>query len=80
MSALRVRSRGRRAPAYGPAPSSAQVAAALAALLRLSVAERREIVRACGVAMLHDGRAEPGEVEMVRAVGDALGIVFPTGF
>lgn len=72
--------RGRRAPAYGPAPSSAQVAAALAALLRLSVAERREIVRACGVAMLHDGRAEPGEVEMVRAVGDALGIVFPTGF
>ncbi|MFM9017212.1 MAG: M48 family metallopeptidase [Verrucomicrobiota bacterium] len=69
-----------RPPPYGPAPSSAQVAAALASLLRLSVAQRREIVRACGVAMLHDGRADPGEVEMVRAVGDSLGIVFPTGF
>ncbi len=69
-----------RPPPYGPAPSSSQVAAALASLLRLSVAQRREIVRACGVAMLHDGRAEPGEVEMVRAVGDSLGIVFPTGF
>jgi len=69
-----------RPPPYGPAPSSAQVAASLASLLRLSVAQRRETVRACGVAMLHDGRADPGEVEMVRAVGDSLGIVFPTGF
>ncbi len=68
------------APAFGPAPGSAQVAEALAALLRLGVARRREVVRACGVAMLHDGRAEPGEIEMVRAVGDSLGIVFPTGF
>ncbi|MGA0132820.1 MAG: M48 family metallopeptidase [Opitutales bacterium] len=71
---------GRSAPAFGPPPSSAEIDAALAALLRLSVAQRREVVRACGVAMLHDGRAEPGEIEMVRAVGDSLGIVFPTGF
>jgi len=29
--------------------------------------------------MLHDDRAEPAEVEIVRAVGDSLGISFATG-
>ncbi len=67
-------------PELASAPSPEEVSAALAAMLRLGVPARREVVRACGVAMLHDGRAEPAEIEMVRAVGDSLGIVFPTGF
>jgi hypothetical protein len=29
--------------------------------------------------MLHDGRAEPAEIEIVRAVADSLGISFATG-
>ncbi|MFM9001523.1 MAG: M48 family metallopeptidase [Opitutia bacterium] len=72
--------RGVGVPALGAAPGPADVDASLASLLRLGVPARREFVRACGVAMLHDGRAEPAEVEMVRAVGDSLGIAFPTGF
>ena len=57
----------------------AQVDGSLAALLKLSVAERRNFVRACGIAVLSDGRAEPREVEILRAVADSLGISFATG-
>ena len=35
----------------------------------------QKLVNACCVAMLNDGKAEPAEVEMVRAVADTLGIV-----
>jgi Zn-dependent protease with chaperone function len=57
----------------------AQVDGSLAALLKLSVAARRVFVRACGVAVLSDGQAEPREVEILRAVADSLGISFATG-
>ena len=49
---------------------------ALAAMRSLPVPARRAFVRACGVAMLSDGRAEPAEVELVRAVADNLEISF----
>ena len=52
---------------------------ALAVIAGQSVYDRRKFVRACGVAMLNDGRAEPPEVEIVRAVADSLGISFATG-
>ena len=52
---------------------------ALAVIAGQSVYDRRKFVRACGVAMLNDGKAEPSEVEIVRAVGDSLGITFATG-
>jgi len=52
---------------------------ALAVIAGQSVYDRRKFVRACGVAMLNDGKAEPAEVEIVRAVGDSLGISFATG-
>ncbi len=52
---------------------------ALAVIAGQSVYDRRKFVRACGAAMLHDERAEPAEVEIVRAVGDSLGISFATG-
>ena len=52
---------------------------ALAVIGGQSVYDRRKFVRACGAAMLHDDRAEPAEVEIVRAVGDSLGISFATG-
>lgn len=52
---------------------------ALAVIASQSVYDRRKFVRACGAAMLHDDRAEPAEVEIVRAVGDSLGISFATG-
>jgi hypothetical protein len=35
----------------------------------------QKLVNACCAAMLNDGKAEPAEVEMVRAVADTLGIV-----
>ncbi len=44
-----------------------------------SIYDRRKFVRACGVAMLNDGKAEPAEIDIVRAVGDSLGISFATG-
>jgi Zn-dependent protease with chaperone function len=56
-----------------------QVDASLTALLKLTVPARRAFVRACGVAVLSDGRAEPREVEVLRAVADSLGISFATG-
>ena len=52
---------------------------ALAVIAGQSVYDRRKFVRACGIAMLSDGKAEPAEVEIVRAVGDSLGISFSTG-
>jgi hypothetical protein len=52
---------------------------ALAVIAGQSVYDRRKFVRACGIAMLSDGKAEPAEVEIVRAVADSLGISFSTG-
>ena len=52
---------------------------ALAVIAGQSVYDRRKFVRACGVAMLNDGKAEEAEIEIVRAVGDSLGICFATG-
>jgi len=52
---------------------------ALAVIAGQSVYDRRKFVRACGAAMLNDDRAEPAEVEIVRAVADSLGISFSTG-
>ncbi len=53
-----------------------EVEESLAVLSFLKTDERRNFVRACGAAMLNDNRAEPPEIEMVRAVGDSLGITF----
>jgi len=52
---------------------------ALAVIAGQSVPARRQFVRAIGTAMLHDGKAEPAEIEIVRAVADSLGITFATG-
>jgi Zn-dependent protease with chaperone function len=52
---------------------------ALAVIAGQSVYDRRKFVRACGAAMLNDDRAEPAEIEIVRAVADSLGISFATG-
>ena len=52
---------------------------ALAVIAGQSVYDRRKFVRACGASMLNDGKAEPAEVEIVRAVADSLGISFATG-
>ena len=52
---------------------------ALAVIAGQSVYDRRKFVRACGVAMLNDSKAEEAEIEIVRAVGDSLGISFATG-
>jgi hypothetical protein len=52
---------------------------ALAVVAGQSVYDRRKFVRACGVAMLNDDKAEAAEIEIVRAVGDSLGISFATG-
>jgi Zn-dependent protease with chaperone function/uncharacterized tellurite resistance protein B-like protein len=57
----------------------AQVDDSLACLAKLPVPARRDFVRACGVAVLSDGQAEPREVEILRAVADSLGISFATG-
>lgn len=56
-----------------------QVDDAIAVIAGQSVYDRRKFVRACGAAMLNDGRAEPAEIEIVRAVADSLGISFATG-
>ena len=52
---------------------------ALAVIAGQTVPARRQFIRAIGAAMLHDGRAEPAEIEIVRAVSDSLGISFATG-
>lgn len=52
---------------------------ALAVIASQGVPARRQFVRAIGTAMLHDGKAESAEVEIVRAVADSLGITFATG-
>ena len=69
------------APTMVPSPQVdlAKVDEALAVIAGQAVPSRRQFVRAIGAAMLHDGRAEPAEVEIVRAVADSLGISFATG-
>jgi Zn-dependent protease with chaperone function len=62
-----------------PQVDLAKVDEALAVIAGQTVPARRQFVRAIGAAMLHDGRAEPAEVEIVRAVADSLGISFATG-
>ena len=62
-----------------PQVDLAKVDEALAVIAGQAVPSRRQFVRAIGAAMLHDGRAEPAEVEIVRAVADSLGISFATG-
>ena len=57
----------------------AKVDEALAVIAGQGVPARRRFVRAIGAAMLHDGRAEPAEIEIVRAVADSIGISFATG-
>jgi Zn-dependent protease with chaperone function len=68
-------------PTMVPSPQVdlAKVDEALAVIAGQNVPARRQFVRAIGAAMLHDGRAEPAEVEIVRAVADSLGISFATG-
>jgi Zn-dependent protease with chaperone function len=68
-------------PTMVPSPQVdlAKVDEALAVIAGQTVPARRQFVRAIGAAMLHDGRAEPAEVEIVRAVADSLGISFATG-
>jgi Zn-dependent protease with chaperone function len=59
----------------------AEVESALGVLADKSVIDlqRRKLVYACWTAMLSDATAEPAEIEIVRAVGDSLGISFATG-
>ena len=59
----------------------AEVENALSVVADKSVIDlmRRKLLNACCVALLSDGKAEPAEVEIVRAVGDSLGISFATG-
>ncbi len=52
---------------------------ALGVIAGQAVYDRRKFVRACGAAMLNDGKAEPAEIEIVRAVADSLGISLTTG-
>ena len=56
-----------------------KVASAFAVLATQGISERRKFVRACGVAMLYDNKAEAKEIEILRAVADTLGITFGTG-
>jgi hypothetical protein len=56
-----------------------KVASALAVLATQGISERRKFVRASGVAMLYDNKAEAKEIEILRAVADTLGITFGTG-
>jgi Zn-dependent protease with chaperone function len=54
----------------------AEVESALGVIADKSVIDlvRRKLVNACCVAMLSDGKAEPAEVEIIRAVADTLGV------
>jgi hypothetical protein len=36
---------------------------------------RRKLVNACCAALLSDDKAEPAEVEIIRAVADSLGVI-----
>ena len=51
-------------------------APALAVIAGQSVYDRRKFVRACGIAMLSDNRAEPAEVETVMRGGFVVGVPF----
>jgi hypothetical protein len=57
----------------------ARLEEALLVLTTMNVASRRNFVRACGMAVLYDNQAEPAEVEILRAVSDAIGISLATG-
>lgn len=59
----------------------AEVESALGVIADKSVIDllRRKLVNACCVAMLSDGKAEPAEVEIIRAVADSLGVILSTG-
>ncbi len=54
----------------------AEVESALGVIADKSVIDllRRQLVNACCLAMLSDGKAEPAEVEIIRAVADSLGV------
>ncbi len=54
----------------------AEVESALGVIADKSVIDlvRRQLVNACCVAMLSDGKAEPAEIEIIRAVADTLGV------
>ena len=54
----------------------AEVESALGVIADKSVIDllRRQLVNACCLAMLSDGKAEPAEVEIIRAVADTLGV------
>ena len=59
----------------------AKVESALVMIADKSVIDllRRKLVNACCVAMLSDDKAEPAEVEIIRAVADSLGVILSTG-
>ncbi len=59
----------------------AEVESALGVIADKSVIDllRRQLVNACCVAMLSDGKAEPAEVEIIRSVADSLGVILSTG-
>lgn len=65
--------------AENPLANLALLEEALVVLAAQKVADRRNFVRACGVAVLYDNQAEPAEVEILRAVSDAIGISLATG-
>ncbi len=65
--------------AENPLADLALLEEALVVLAAQKVADRRNFVRACGVAVLYDNQAEPAEVEILRAVSDAIGISLATG-
>ncbi len=54
----------------------AEVESALGVIADKSVIDllRRQLVNACCLAMLSDGKAEPAEIEIIRAVADTLGV------
>ncbi len=65
--------------AENPLADLALLEEALVVLAAQKVADRRNFVHACGVAVLYDNQAEPAEVEILRAVSDAIGISLATG-
>lgn len=65
--------------AENPLANLALLEEALVVLAAQKVADRRNFVRACGVAVLYDNQAEPAEIEILRAVSDAIGISLATG-
>jgi glucose uptake protein GlcU len=56
----------------------ASVESALGFIFSQRMQFRRQFVHVCGIAMLSDGKVEPAEVEIVRAVAESLGVVIAT--